>query len=128
MKKIRSFYEYIFFRLLLFQRKQWFGNKTVASFQAHGAISFSAFALIFSVDFIYARIVGADLGLIDNGLKIGIVAVILLLILNRLFPGDDEKLIEKYINQKENDRFWKIKGILSLSILVFPIVLLLFLM
>ena len=127
ISKLTSTYQYIYFRLILFQRKQWNGNKYLATFSANSAITYSAVALIYSAELLYRKFNGTDHEILGTtGILISTVGVFILH--SFIFLKDDKYLEDKYLPQKESDAFWKAKGILSLLFVFAPIILLLILM
>jgi len=127
VKKIVSFYQYVYYRLFLFHKKQWQGDKRLGLLNSNFAISSSSIALVYSMDLTFRKLFNTK-GFFNNNYKIIGLAVVVFFLLSIILSVKEETLEKKYAKANESDLSWRIKGFFSLSFVFGPIILLIILM
>jgi TctA family transporter len=127
LKSTKHFYQYIYYRLFLYHKKQWMGGSSVAIINANFAISSSATALVYSIELLFERYLGTEF-IFDNIYEIIVLTIIIVILQSILLSKDEKSLEEKYSKAIDSQLVWQIKGVLSLLFVYVPIISLLILM
>ncbi|MAC96529.1 MAG: hypothetical protein CMC96_13630 [Flavobacteriales bacterium] len=122
MQNIISFYEYIYFRLFLFQKKLWDDSKSMGGISSNYVIAFSSMALVFSIDILISKTF--NINRLFDSLQIIVVLIIALsILLHFLVKIDEDVLEERFSNTNKNSFSWRLKGFLSLVYVFGPMIL-----
>lgn len=126
IKKISVLYQYIYYRLFLYQKKQLKGNKNLAVGFSNYALSLNAGSILFCIDIILQD--NTEISYFDyNMYHLIFIFIIIFVVQSILLRKSIEHYEEKFKNEKDRN-YWKAKGIIVLLFVYIPIFLLIFLM
>lgn len=126
IKKTSDLYQYIYYRLFLYQKKQLKGNKNLAVGFSNFALSLNAGSILFCIDIILQEY--TEISFFDNNMYYLIfIFIIILIIQSILLRKSIEYYEEKFKNEKDRN-YWKVKGIIVVLFVYSPIFFLVFLM
>ena len=125
IKKITILYQYVFYRLYLYQLKQLYGSKKLALGSTNFALTMNAGSILFCIDILIEDYTEINLQL--NTYSFLIIFVIVVVIQSIVLRKNIDYYIQKFKNEQRNFS-WKFKGIVTLFFVYFPIVFLIFIM
>jgi len=126
IKKISVLYQYIYYRLFLYQEKQLKGNKSLAVGFSNFALTLNAGSLLFSIDIILQDY--TEICFFDNNIYYLVFIFVIILVIQSIVLRKSIEHYEKKFKNEENRKYWKAKGIIVLLFVYGPIFLLVFLM
>ena len=125
IKKITILYQYVYYRLYLYQLKQLYGSKKLALASTNFALTMNAGSILFCIDILIEDY--TSINFLLNTYSFLIIFIIMVIIQSIVLRKNIDYYIQKFKNEQRNFS-WKFKGIVTLLFVYFPIVLLIFLM